>query len=368
MGLYSTNKVASVAMQESSVDEMLNESIREIEECTFDPEFGDVLEAAIQLHENDKRMFDALIECDFISAVNESVMLEAEAEEANAAADEKKKGKIGETIEKIYTAVIEFIKKAAANVIYKITDLVKADKKLYELYKPVLTMDNLKDFTGIADFAFPKAMINKESLKDVDAAKQFSVEFNNQAMKAETKEDIDSFFEEFAKKLSETEEKFKSMSGDGTYFEERQEKWVPSEDWQLKKMLNVLSSASDTIGEIKNHAAQVMGVLKGLKAQAKSATKVNKKEAGEVEVYKLNKIYKASSATCSLFSKEFKVYTSLAMRQIAACRKAAILCGRYALKKSKGEAATEEKAAQESMVMWAIGESSDMYVAECLGY
>lgn len=373
MGLYSINKVASVA--ESVEDAVLNEAeefMRQIDECSYDPEFGHIMEAAIQLHENDKRMFDALIECDFISAVNESVMLEADAEEANAAGNEKKKIKISEMIEKIFTAVMDAIKKAAANIIYKITDLVKSDKKLYAAYKPVLTIDNLKDFPGIQDFAFPKAIINSESLKSVENAKKFSEEFNNAVTRMESKEDIDSAYETFQNKVKEEKESFANMAQKDTYFGEKEKSWKPTESWQISKMLNTLDSASDTIKEIKNHAAQVLGALKTLKNEAKSATKgVSKKTAGEVEVYKLNKLYKVSSETCNLFKQEFSAYISLASRQIAACRKAAILCGRYAAKKAKGaetKPETEEKAANESMIMWALGESSDVYVSECLGY
>ena len=88
MGLYSNNKVAAVAANESaSVNEEMSNIIKEIEECAYDPEFGDIMEAAIQIHENDQRMFDTLIGLDFASAVNESVMLEGDAEEANNAAE-----------------------------------------------------------------------------------------------------------------------------------------------------------------------------------------------------------------------------------------------------------------------------------------
>ena len=152
------------------------------------------------------------------------------------------------------------------------------------------------------------------------------------------------------------------------FFNNKEEKWTPTEEWQIESMLNGINNANKTINGIKNHAATIIGALKALRSEAKSAAS-NSKGKGEIEVYALNKLYSVSSETCNLFSKEFKVYISIAMKQIAAYRKAAILCGRYALKKSKGEApATEVEVEQEAMLAWAIGESSDVYVAECLGY
>lgn len=371
MGLYSTNKVNAVA--ESTV-EPVNEAdqiIKEIEECAFDSNFGDIMEAAIQLHENDKRMFDALIECDFISATNEAVMLEEEAAEANEAGNEKKKVKIAEAIQKIFIAIEEAIKKAAANIIYKITDLVKGDKKLYDLYKPVLTLKNLEGFGGIADFAFPKKEANVKkldyNLKSVDNVKRYTVEVNNKIKSADSKESIDSAYSEFEAMIAKDKEEFDKRMGE-KYFNNKEEKWTPTEDWQIQNMLNGINNANETINGIKNQAATIIGALKALRSEAKSAAS-NSKGKDEIEVYALNKLYSVSSETCNLFSKEFKAYISIAMKQIAAYRKAAILCGRYALKKSKGEApATEVEANTEAMLSWAIGESSDVYVAECLGY
>lgn len=370
MGLYSNNRVAGIVAEAAKTPEQdlsLESFIKEIEETAFDPTFGHVLEAAILLHENDKRMFDTLIECDFISVTNEAVLLEEEAAEANGKANESKFAKIGEKIHTIFENIMNWIKKAAANVIYKITDIVKADKKLVETYKPVLTLDNLKEFPGIRDFAFPKAMVDKESLKSVENAKGFATSFTQTIKSAEERDVVDTAFKEFEEAINKEVESFKNMTKDETYFGAKEELWKPTEDWQIKKMINSVTSASDTIKEIKTHSATVLKALKQLQSEAKSALihGKNKKAAGEVEVYKMNTLYQVASKTCNMFTKEFNAYTHLAAKQIAACRKATILCGRYALKASKGVKVEEEKVAEESAIMNALGESSDMYVFEC---
>lgn len=373
MGIYSTNKLANVA----AVDEETASIIAEVEECVADPGFGDIMEAVIQIHENDQRMFDTLIGLDFVSSMNEAVMLEEEATRTNAAADEKKASSIGEKISQIWDAIINAIKKACANIIAKIVALVKGDKKIYETYKPVLTMNNLEGFPGIQDFAFPNAQITDEGLADKELAKGFTGDFLSAVTKAENREDIDRAWEGFDKKVKERQESFSKLGEDSTYFGTKEKLWKPTQEWQLKKMLGVVSGAADTISAIKGKTVAVIGTLKGLKRDAKSAT-ISKKKGGEVESYKMNKLYLAASTTCKLFSKEYKAYTVIAMKQIAACRKAAILCGRYALKKSKNAstdakadtntATSEEQNVEESALMWIIGESSDAYVAEMLGY
>lgn len=364
MGLYSTNKVATVG----AVVNEHNEIVREIEECVVNKSFGDIMEAVIQLHENDQKMFDALIECDFMSAVNESVMLEADAEEANAAADEKKKSKIMEMIHKVIDSVVEWIKKAAANIIYKITDICKTDEKLYNAYKPVLNMKNIEGFKGIADFAYPKNAVKANDLQSVDSAKAAANIFNNEVANVENKEEMDAKFNQFKEKMEAVKQNCENLTTSGNYFEEPVEMWIPANDGVLSSMLDNMKSGKDTIDAIKNRSAEVIGALKELKATAKSDKKAAGKEASEMEVYRLNLKYKVASETCSTMSKYFKAYTAVAMKQVAAYRKASILCGRYALKAVKGAEPAKEEGVGESLIMWAIGESSDLYVEERFGY
>jgi hypothetical protein len=360
-----------------------------IESMDWTPDFtvGHLMEAVIQLHENDKKMFDSLIECDFISATNDLVMEAEEAEKENKAGNDTKIKTIGQKISDVLSAISKAIQKAAANFIAKITDLVKADKKIYETYKDVITIDALKDFKGIADFSFPKEMITSESIKSAENSSKFTAEFNSKVAKAEDREVIDSAYKEFEEKVKKEEESYNKLKEES--FQDKVDFWKPTEQWQIKKMLESVSSASKTIKDIKTVATASIKALKLIQSDAKKAqfSFASKKGAEEIEVYKMKKLYDVASQNAKLHSKEFNTYTNVAAKQIAACRKAVILCGRYAKKGSKAEeTATDTKGKsakdddvevlhgevvddfKESMIMYALGESSDEYVFECLGY
>ena len=364
MGLYSTNRVSSVTESSESSDAL-------IESMDWTPDFsiGSVMEAVIQIHENDAKMFDSLIECDFISANNNSIMNEAEAEEANNSANETKANKIGDKIHAIIEAIKNFIQKAASNFIAKIVDLTKSDKKIYDTYKDVLKIENLKDFEGIKDFRFPKTMLNSDNIKSIDNVKNFSKEFVDKITRSDDIESIKDTYGKFETKCNEEVESFEKLEEESF---EAATTWKPSETWQIKRMLESVSTASSTIKEIKQTAAKTIAALKEFQASCKKA-KIGifaKKKAGDVEVYKMKTLYDIASKTTQLFSKEFGVYTRTATKQIAACRKATILCGRAAKKAVKGEDVnkTEENVNQESATMYVLGESSDAYVYECLAY
>ena len=87
MGLYSTNRVASVYTE--STDAIIRNT-----DWTPDFRVGSMMEACIEIHENDAKMFDSLIECDFLSSQNYNVMTEADAEEANKTGNEVKKRRL----------------------------------------------------------------------------------------------------------------------------------------------------------------------------------------------------------------------------------------------------------------------------------
>ena len=74
---------------------------------------------------------------------------------ANKTGNEVKKRKITDKIKDIVNACINFLKKAASNFIAKIIDLVKSDEKIVSTYEKYLTVENLKHFNGIRDFALP---------------------------------------------------------------------------------------------------------------------------------------------------------------------------------------------------------------------
>lgn len=359
MGIFSTNRVSSVVAESAAV-------VEENLEFTPDAGLGHLMEACIQLHENDARMFDTLLELDFVSATNEATLLEAEATEANNAANVSKMEQIKKKILEIIDGVVRAIKAAAGNVIAKITDLVKADSKIYDTYKDVLKMENMEGFGGIPNYAFPKDLISKKDIDTELVAK--CRELANHVKSLDSKESIDAKLEEVKNLAKASQEENKKDNFRKDFFEERQEYWKPSSDQQLRKMLGATKAASEIISGIKETASKSIKEMNDYKKTVADELKAGKKGT-ELEVYKLKTVYDLVSICSKSMTKEFSAYTNTAIAQLGAYRKAAILCGRYAAKKAKGEVPTsEEDVKTESMIMYALAESSDEFVAEYFGY
>lgn len=367
MGLYSTNRIDS--FNESSVE--IREIMESIEETSYNPDFGDIMEVAIQIQENDQRMFDTLIECDFISAMNEAVLLEEEAEEANKAADEKKGGSLKDKIVALCTKIANAIKQAAANIIYKIKELLKTDQKLILKYKDVLKMSNLDGFEGIKGFNF----INIQEILDLaidfeDSDIREDIDaFNNKIASASSKEEIDKHYEEFENNIKQAEEKLSSAYEKSFAKDKKDVVWKPTED-DLEAAISVLKQGDTTIALIKKESSKI---ILELKKMAKDAKKGIKNGKTELETYMLNKKYIVTSKVCSTYSKTFKMITNGIINAIAAARKVVIICGKYAAKKAgKSEGASDKKTeteqTNESVLNWVLAESSDMYVYDYLGY
>ena len=142
MGLYS---------KMTSVNESTDAIIKEIEECTtFEPD-AHVMEYVLDIHENDHKVFESLIECDFVSAVNESVMTEAELSAFNEEANESKVKMLKTKVHEVIEGIMRKIKELAQAFLAKVLKLFKTDEKIVEKYSKVLTMENLKGFKYIVE-------------------------------------------------------------------------------------------------------------------------------------------------------------------------------------------------------------------------
>lgn len=373
MGLYSSKM--------ATVNESTDAIIKEIEECTSFDSNAHIMEYVLDIHENDHKVFESLIECDFVSAVNESVMTEAELSAFNEEANESKVGMLKTKVHEIVEGIIRKIKELAQAFIAKVMGLFKTDEKIIKKYAEVLKVDNLKDFKGIANFAFPKEKLDKnvimEAIDFVDDVA--TITKINTVGSSDQIDGIVEAFKENAKKAVNFSELSKK------YFEDPVEAWVPTQD-QLNTIVSVLKE-TNTVKDIKDAAAQIIGGLKNSKSKAKANMKEVKsaddKIKSELEVKKSLAIYNVVSETVKVYSKSWSFYTSLASKQIAACRKAMLICGNYAAKKAGKAAAGENTKGEKverlkpedvevlnnsALIEWAVGESSDMFVAECLGY
>lgn len=342
----------------------------DIEESTSFEPGAHIMEYVLDIHENDHKVFESLIECDFVSALNESVMTESELRAFNEEANESKITTIKNKIVEIVEGIIRKIKELAQTLIAKVMSLFKTDEKIIKKYSEVLTKKNLEGFGGIANFSFPKTLLDKNTIQDIISF-QDDISTISKINTAGSVEVIDSLVGEFklvANKAVASDKLTKFL-----YFEEPRKKWVPK-DTDLQIIKDVLKNSSKTIADIKSAAAMIIGGLKNSRDKAKANIK-EVKSAGanksEIEVKKALAIYSVTSETVKVYSKSWSFYTSLASMQISACRKAMLICGNYAMKKSgktNDKKETTEVLQNSALIEWAVGESSDIFVAECLGY
>ena len=368
MGIYSQNRVAGVAGNADLT----------MENFDFTPDFsiGSVLEAVIQMHENDARMFDTLIECDFMEAENGFIMNEAEAGEVKDASDEKKKDGIIGKIKAVIDKFIKFIQKAAGNVIAKFNDMVGSDKKIAAQYKDVLKVENLADFSGIPNFATPKLC----TTRDIDFARfeEFAKvvdEYGKDAFVAaqRSKEESESALNEFKEKsdtfVSKVEEELTYLTKDI-----KNESWKFGNEFQIKTALELMENSGKITKQIKKDTTTVLKSMKALERMSKDMSKSFLIKKGHVEGEKVvgnaKVVYDFVSEAVKTYSKLFKSYTNALVKEYAHIRKAVILCGRAAVKASNGVKVEEsaEMVAYENAVTFAIEEASDAFVQEHFEY
>lgn len=347
MSIYSTNRVSSLT--ESQVDF-----------STPDFSVGDILESCIEIAENEHKMFNSVIECDFLEAANLLLEDGEAAEEKNEKNQEAKTTSFKQKLEIGVQKIIEAIKKAAANIIYKLNDLFKSDKKLVEQFGKNLTSANYSNFPGIADFAFPSKIVSLDDIK-AEEAEKFTEDFLGKV-----EANPASALEELKKKSEERLTALDKLEEDN--FGEKKEKWMPNKD-DLKLAVDTLTDgkANVLIKSIKEKANNTIKTLEDVKRNSRAS---KKEEVAHAK-------YQGAMIACNTFSKEFKAYTNLVIKQVAACRKALILCGRYANKGASdkdGSKESDEKIEKvegeivESAIMYALAEASDAYVYESLAF
>lgn len=356
MGLYSIPRNES-----ADFDHLLESYVPE------ETSLQHMMEFVVTLDENDQQLFDSLIECDFMTAANNAVMNEADAAEVNKQSNEVKKNKIMEKIKEVLGKLKDMIIKLTQNIIAKVMELVKGDEKLVKAYKNVITADNLKDWDGIVDFAFPKDNTGKLEIEVFDkAAKHFADVCGNNSS---TKSDITDAVEEFGNKKKEIVESLNKINEN--VFEDKVAKWKPNDN-QVKMMVYQVSNASNTIKEIKTYTKSIIERIQRLEAYAKAVLK-SKKDDSDFEVYVANEMSKVVSGSSTILAQVFTAYTNATKKRIAAYRKAFILCGRAAMKASNANAKQTGTAVavvghESAESQWMIGEASNDYVFECLAY
>jgi hypothetical protein len=358
MSVYAANRLNSI--RENKAEEMLDEFAQafldESKETADVTPFGVIA----QLHENDMRMFDAVITSDF-SIVAESAILEADEAEANQEKVDSttKKGigaKIKEALAGLKNAIIAIYRKLRD----KVLELVSADKKIVKIYEPIIK--GLNSSFSIKAKGISADIIYDADLKSIvnvykDMESPINVAINNfeKAKKGNASEsnrfDVEAAIQNISNKVNDLTSKLNTLSD--------KEKESKSAELEItsniaKDALDELKSGKDSLRSIKDGGSAAIKAIKNIENMSKSYEFLDAQQA--------NDCYKLISGAGKQLTKVSKIHTHIVAKKLSTCRKIVLLAGRSAKNQSVGESALDQ------YVINALMESSDLYVAEKFAY
>ena len=361
MGLYSTNRASTVAAESTNTEAQVEEVNLE----GVEPDYGSVMETVIQLHECDRKMFETLIEGDFMEATNNFTLDESTAMALNEENDEAKKAGIGSKIKKAIEFVIEKIKQAVAALVTKFEQVFKTDAKLIAKYKEAIGKADFAKFNGIKNFACPKEF-NPDNKKTLLGDSEY------------VKALMDKNYEECKKVIDAKTEYLNSDEYKALFFNDSKDTWKPEGD-DVKAIISIMDHNS-TIKKIKAQGQKAFADAKKLESDL---AKDNK------DVENASFQYKIASEGAKFVLASWNAYRAFSVEQLKAARKAFIILGRFALAGKKGEeeenknvekvegevVSDEEKKAQdaarsqeEAAIDYILGDTSDVYIESVFGY
>ena len=373
-----TNQVIKEPNVESSapVKESDEEDVEDGEEVTIDPdvedmlsdsdfeesslynvdiseEFSSILDTCININENDKELFDRMIEMDFITLCREHTGIQDINE--FMADNDAKKANLAKNINKCFVAMEASITQLGAINANKIKSFIESEKALYDKYKKVLTTENLKGFTNEAKIAFPNINssfnIDEEvNIKSIAEIMKEAIDGLNISL---NKEEVDIVMTAVRERFDKESDKFIGNISESISVDEN---WIPDDsdidfiDKYMNENIahNAIASATDCI--IKDLSSINDTIQETIESYDEST---------ELNTYKVNKLYNLASSVNKVAGKKFQVYNDLIVREMANIRKAIIVCGSYANKTVNGKDTTINEAVLEN-----VCDSSDTYVFE----
>ena len=348
MSVYATNRIASIAEDSEMSQEIMEAFATKTRETANLTNYGIIA----QLHENDQRMFDAIISADFASASSANLLEGAELAALNEKMENATASKIWDKIQAMITAVKEAIIKVARLFRDKISDLIKADKKILARYeKPIEKLPDSWSMT--VKFPTPKKSLDK-------LAKQSAASFNDIRRNVNSINAIAGSIEA-------------GDAGSGTEHIEHKENIEEINKKLTDSIADIFTSGDTTISKSDAESA-VLELMSG-KAAVKAAKETADKAVKAIkELEKVTKaaqkkhaanpkagaqVYSSASAICGVTNKTMQAVNNALTKILAANRKIVLAAGRSAL---AGEKKVEP--AQEAAVLGALFEASDLYVAE----
>lgn len=334
---------------------------------------GSILELAVECERNDMRMFESVIELDFMEAYQKSV-LEAEmpwsqedkdfeAKKAGNTNTEAAKKSILAKIKELIDTAIKKVKEFFQNMIQKIKTIMDSDRKMVEANKKYWTPIDLKGFkvTDYAPIVDISELVNEfeGNMEDLFESMIDSVD------KATTKEEVSKdIYGDLVKKYFAKGDP-RSALADATFAEavKGEAEFVSIDGGeQVKIVKDLLTNGSDMITMVKKDANKMIGLLNQVKRHMKTDVSVAKKEnAGELELAKLNAKYKVVNKMVSFVSGYSSGLSTAITKQLSSARKVFITGSRYAKKKAEGKSSVAESAEFEAFNEM-LGIASDAYI------
>lgn len=316
-------------------------------------EFSNLIETNIQVLENDNNVFNSLLELDFVTSMNEAMMLEsAGSEDSNIA----KKKNILEQVNKICVGVKEALKQSGKSLKETSKAMISNDKKNFSTYLDAINKNGLEGFNGIKNFSFPSIKSGNviDNIADCSDVVDAFESFCKSIVSDISKEDVDITIENFDSALTNAKNKYMGLIKEAL---PKSETWNPSDN-DIKLLTEFVKGIAVT-NSISETTSEVVDSVKSIEKVAKDSINNIMKEQGEFNVYKMDAVYRAVSRATRLVNNKFQAFRDLEVREIAAFRRAIFVCGKYAIKLEKSV-----KESVEIQDMWntVVGESSDTYV------
>ena len=340
-----------------------------------------ILESCLYITEYESKMFESLINIDFVQAVQEADLdtQEDDSETGNGAtqdapeANTTKKGKdaevgpnkwqqikytcsqivkkIKELLAKIKDAVINTFKNATT----KIQEILNGDKKLVEKYGSLVKeARNIEGFEGLDNFNVPQNFNNNyfDTKSITDLVNKAGDIFGSTGLNEEIGKGCDQLLEDAQKNFNDS---FK-----------QEEKFIPDVTFMTNAVALLTSGSKQITNSITETGKNLVQTIRAMEEMTKKYEAEINKNGKESETYAAQwKDYSSAIAKiCSTISKLTNISLNSTKATFKACRHAVFVVGKYASAKANKEANTNTS---ESVTLrYIIGEASDMYIEDVL--
>ena len=286
------------------------------------------------------------------------------------AANESKIKKIWQKIVEFFQGIIDKIRSFFAKVIAKIREVIGRDKAIVEKYKDAFTAEKMNGFEGLSDISVPKLSPDKMqevAKRNIDRMSNNFKEVLDNISAATDKDKVQAVVDEFKNETDDTSayELISKESVAYQFFEkyEGDKKFVPTPEF-MKTALESISSRSKIVAAVEKLAKDFDNELNKKKAELKKKESELKGKKDELGLTKASASFKLTQSYSAAATKISNEIINAVTKSFGVYRRLVLIVGKYALK----DKAKKESKNESAMMDFAIGEASDLYIAEALGY